>query len=290
MGNIFNYFKKYMEEERQEDSQYADTLDGLIDELQSALKADQAMSFDACQYSRIQPDSSKKRVALFSVIKTKREELETLEKELEETRAEMSSIEKSCINKINSIAKKRKNEISLQLRELERKQTAFDQALKNFQAALVETEYRSIDWLKRVDKKEIQAFEEIRSNVSTFNESNSTPIQEGFNFEETFAKALEKDGFHEIQVTEKSGDFGADILAEKDGVKYVIQCKHYSSAVGIEAIQQIYAAKIYYSAHVAVVATNSVFTKAAKILADETGVLLWAGDKVKKIMETTENS
>lgn len=292
MGSLFDFLRKNIEEgtpEEQEDTNLS-VLENLIDELQDALQKDQKRAFDVYNHTRVRTDSLPKKAQLFSTVSAKRAELESIEAELEKKRSEMCSVEKECIDKIKSIAEKKKAEISKQLRALQEKQMQVDQAIKDFQHALVETECRSIDWLKRVDKKEIQAFEEIRSNVSTFNESNSTPIQEGFNFEETFAKALEKDGFHEIQVTEKSGDFGADILAEKDGVKYVIQCKHYSSAVGIEAIQQIYAAKIYYSAHVAVVATNSVFTKAAKILADETGVLLWAGDKVKKIMETTENS
>lgn len=40
-------------------------------------------------------------------------------------------------------------------------------------------------------------------------------------------------------------------------------------------MQQIYAAKEHYDAHVAIVVTNSVYTKAAKILADELNVVLW---------------
>ena len=258
-------------------------LDNLIEELQEALKKDPAMAFDVYKCAGVSADRPKKRSARFLEVSSKRDELEALKKELDETRKELNSVEKACINKINSIAKKRKNEISVQLRQLEERQKSIDREIKNFQVALLETEYRSLDWLKRVDKREIQAFEEIRNNIDDFNVSNASPTQEGFIFEKDFAKALEKNGFLNIQVTEKSGDFGADILAEKDGVKYVIQCKYYSSAVGIEAVQQIYAAKIYYSSHVAVVATNSVFTKAAKILAEETGVLLWNGKKVQEM-------
>lgn len=78
--------------------------------------------------------------------------------------------------------------------------------------------------------------------------------------------------------TQKSGDYGADVIAEKDGIKYVFQCKYYTTQVGIEAVQQIYAAKDFYSAHVAIVVTNSVFSKAAKVLARELGVVLWDGE------------
>ena len=45
--------------------------------------------------------------------------------------------------------------------------------------------------------------------------------------------------------------------------------------VGIDAVQQVCGAKIHYGAHVGVVASNSVFTHAAKILAEEAGIFLW---------------
>ena len=96
---------------------------------------------------------------------------------------------------------------------------------------------------------------------------------------------LQKNGYENVYVTQRSNDYGADILAEKDGVKYVFQCKYYTSMVGIEAVQQIYSAKDYYDAHIAVVVTNNVFTKAAKSLAKELKVILWDCETIHKLSE-----
>lgn len=74
----------------------------------------------------------------------------------------------------------------------------------------------------------------------------------------------------------KSGDFGADIVARGAFfTKIVVQCKHYSKPVGVKAVQEVYAAKKYYGASRAAVATNAVFTRAAKKLAKECKVELW---------------
>ena len=43
---------------------------------------------------------------------------------------------------------------------------------------------------------------------------------EGHDFEYYCADILKAQGFIEVEVTKGSGDFGADILAEKDGVTY----------------------------------------------------------------------
>lgn len=164
--------------------------------------------------------------------------------------------------------------------------------LEKYSKAIYETEYRIMDYAKRFDSKEISIFEEIQKNAKKFEEYNSVPSQDGFVFESSFSNILVKNGFENVIVTQKSNDYGADITAEKDGVSYVIQCKYYSSPVGIESVQQIYGAKIHYGAHVAVVATNSVFTNAAKILAKETGVLLWDCEKVsamEKIDSTAQS-
>ena len=74
----------------------------------------------------------------------------------------------------------------------------------------------------------------------------------------------------------KSGDYGADVIARGFlFTKIVVQCKCYSKPVGIKAIQEAYAAKCYYGASRAAVATNSTFTKQAKRLAQACHVETW---------------
>ncbi len=63
-----------------------------------------------------------------------------------------------------------------------------------------------------------------------------------------------------VKTTPKSGDFGADLVLSKDGVDTVVQAKRWNMVVGIEAVQQIVAAKQYYGARNAMVITNSEYT------------------------------
>lgn len=108
----------------------------------------------------------------------------------------------------------------------------------------------------------------------------STPQNNGYGFEEYVAKIFFKKGYF-VETTKKSGDFGADIILSKNNKKIVIQTKFYSSSVGVEAVQQIHAAKGYYNADEAWVITNNKYTAQAFELAKKVNVLLLDG----KILE-----
>lgn len=97
----------------------------------------------------------------------------------------------------------------------------------------------------------------------------------GHEYEHVCAKKLKKQGFTNVKVTKGSGDQGIDIIAHKDGKKYGIQCKYYSSPVGNWAVQEAFAGSRYYDCDYAVVMTNTTFTKSAKELANKIGVELW---------------
>ena len=106
----------------------------------------------------------------------------------------------------------------------------------------------------------------------------------GFDFENYSAELLNANGFEKIKVTKASGDFGVDIIAYKDDIKYSIQCKKYSSPVGIRAVQEVITSKAINDSHVAVVLTNNSFTKSAKILAEKNNVLLWGREKLDELI------
>lgn len=97
----------------------------------------------------------------------------------------------------------------------------------------------------------------------------------GLQFEEYSAQLLRRLGYTNVRVTQASGDQGIDVLAEKDGLKYAIQCKNYHSKLGNTPVQEAFAGKVYYGCDVAVVLTNNTFTDGAFELAESTGVLLW---------------
>ena len=103
----------------------------------------------------------------------------------------------------------------------------------------------------------------------------------GKTFEYYICDLLIKMGFG-AEVTKLSGDQGADIIAEKDGFKYVIQVKCYKNMVSNKAIQEVVASKKIYNAQKALVVTNSHFTKSAKELAEANNVLLWDREILKE--------
>ena len=101
---------------------------------------------------------------------------------------------------------------------------------------------------------------------------------EGHDFEYWCADLLKKLGYQNVQVTPGSGDQGVDVLAEKEGVRYAIQCKCYSKDLGNGPIQEVETGRIFYGCHVGAVMTNRYFTKGAKVLAGKTRTLLWDRD------------
>lgn len=110
-------------------------------------------------------------------------------------------------------------------------------------------------------------------------------LMEGHEFEHYCGELLKKCGFQEVQVTRGSGDYGVDILAEKDGVTYAIQCKCYNGLVGVKAVQEAYAGRDYYDRMVGVVLTNQYFTQPAIVAARKLKVLLWDRDYLEDIVD-----
>ncbi len=107
---------------------------------------------------------------------------------------------------------------------------------------------------------------------------------EGAEFEQYCAELLEAKGFENVETTPQSHDYGIDIIADKDGITYAIQCKCYSDTVGIKAIQEAYAGRDYYKSMVGVVMTNQSFSKPAVDFASKLNILLWDGDYVMKLI------
>lgn len=112
---------------------------------------------------------------------------------------------------------------------------------------------------------------------------------EGHDFEYFCADLLKQRGFEEIEVTKGSGDYGVDILAEKDGISYAIQCKRYTAPVGIKAIQEAYSGRDYYDRMVGVVLTNQYFTKPAVEAAKKLKILMWDGGYLEEMIEESDS-
>jgi len=89
---------------------------------------------------------------------------------------------------------------------------------------------------------------------------------DGLNFEQYVANLLRANGFHNVSLTEKY-DFGVDIIAEKDGMRWGIQAKRYSGLVKADAVRQIVTGLRLYGCDRAMVITNSTYSAVAQRLA-----------------------
>jgi restriction system protein len=98
-------------------------------------------------------------------------------------------------------------------------------------------------------------------------------IATGEEFEHFVSGQLEASGWS-VRHTGKSGDQGADLVAEKPGVTVAVQCKLYAQPVGNKAVQEALAAQRYYATTHAAVISNAAFTKSAVQLARSADVLL----------------
>lgn len=106
---------------------------------------------------------------------------------------------------------------------------------------------------------------------------------EGHQFEYACADILKANAFKNVTVTQGSGDFGVDILAEKNGYKYAIQCKRYSCKLDNKPIQEVIGGLAYYGCTKGAVMTNQYFTEPAKKLAKINDVELWDRNILQKM-------
>lgn len=110
-------------------------------------------------------------------------------------------------------------------------------------------------------------------------------LMDGHDFEYFCADILKKNGFINVEVTRGSGDHGIDVIAEKDGISYAIQCKCYTDNVGNSAVQQAHSGKTIYNKDIAVVMTNRYFTQQAIEEANKLGVKLWDRNKIETLIQ-----
>ena len=111
---------------------------------------------------------------------------------------------------------------------------------------------------------------------------------DGHAFEYFCAELLRKNGYKKVEVTPGSGDQGIDVIANKDGIRFGIQCKCYTSDIGNKAVQEAYSGKEYYGCHIGVVLSNRYFTASAKELASKNRILLWDRDHLIDLLKNAD--
>jgi restriction system protein len=88
----------------------------------------------------------------------------------------------------------------------------------------------------------------------------------GTDFENYVAARLRRAGW-QVTFTSLTGDYGVDLIAERDGKSVAIQCKRHGNSVGVAAVQQVVAGARHHGCTKSIVVSNQEFTRAAKQLA-----------------------
>ncbi|TCO07169.1 restriction endonuclease [Camelimonas lactis] len=131
-------------------------------------------------------------------------------------------------------------------------------------------------WLDSVISKNWDA--EVRSAVDP------TTIRSPYEFEQWCAEECHRAGW-DAYVTKASGDFGADVVAQRGNKIIVIQSKLYTGSVPISAVQEISGARLHYTATHAIVVSTSKYTRAAHKLAVTNDVTLLSATELYVFMK-----
>ena len=165
---------------------------------------------------------------------------------------------------------------------------------ENLQNDIKEQEFEKKRKLNELDNKINSLYHEKNKTLATIGNYkkdfslitiDKVDNMDGIEFEKFVEKLLKDLRYKNVKRTPDSNDFGIDVLAEKNGVKYAIQCKNYTSDIGNKAVQEAYSGKQYYNCHVGVVLTNRFFTRQAKELANKNDILLWDRNKLKSMIK-----
>jgi len=106
-----------------------------------------------------------------------------------------------------------------------------------------------------------------------------THYMDGLAFEKYVVELMKSQGYARVTLTERY-DYGIDIVALKDGVRWGVQVKRYSNMVKAEAVRQVVTALNKYNCQRAMVVTNSTYSRPAKVLAESNNCVLIAKDEL----------
>lgn len=127
------------------------------------------------------------------------------------------------------------------------------------------------------EKDEVSVAEQKTDDPNTQVTMEGIDKLSGIEFERFIGQIFSDDGY-EVEYTQTTNDKGIDIIAKRGGRSIGIQCKRYSTSLGVSAIQEVYAGQRFYSLDKAMVITNNYFTKAAIDMAESADVILWDRD------------
>jgi len=131
------------------------------------------------------------------------------------------------------------------------------------------------------EKEVIEEFKRADTGLKQ-NFQNLSPYE----FEEFIAEMFKKLGYR-ARKTSNSGDYGVDVIAEKNGEKLAIQVKRHkvSNKVGSPTVRDTLGSKHKIDADKTMIVTTSYFTQPAKEQARNSPIKLWDKDKLRRKVE-----
>ena len=121
----------------------------------------------------------------------------------------------------------------------------------------------------------------VQTGLST-NFQNMSPYE----FEEFIAELFGRMGYS-TETTKASSDYGADVIAKRNGETTIIQVKRYKEGnnVGNQTVQQTLGAMFRFNAGKSIIVTTSKFTRQAMKQAEGAPIELWDKEKLHSMVE-----
>jgi HJR/Mrr/RecB family endonuclease len=112
-------------------------------------------------------------------------------------------------------------------------------------------------------------------------------MMDGTTFERRLVWLFQGLGYRVDRVGRR-GDYGADLVVERNGERVVVQAKRWTKNVGVKAVQEAHSAPAMYECSRSMVVTNRYFTQAARKLARANRVELWDRDQLVEALLKVE--
>lgn len=170
---------------------------------------------------------------------------EELEQQIEKCKEEIKKQEyfRRSFPSIAKYSQEMQSQEEIKMREnLRKKGINYQELLEKVREEIIQDELKQAE-MKRQEELEAQRVK-LRRNISYVDR-----LDNGYEFEKYIANLLRDLGYINVEVTSGSGDNGADVLAEKNGITYAIQCKWSSfghNNIGNKAVQEVHSGKGFY--------------------------------------------
>ena len=172
----------------------------------------------------------------------------------------------------NSFGKKNYKKFYIDLIDFIEENSSFIQELERME--------RQLTWGDPEDSSIIEILEdEMKKNTAKLEYSDQ---MDPYEYEHFCAEQFNNNNW-KAKATQGSSDQGVDVIATKNNITLVAQCKRFKKTVGNKAVQEIVAGMKYYQANKGVVIAPNGFTKSAEKLAEANQILLIHHSEIAQI-------